>query len=41
MSEKVYEKYTEFDAPNTVKNLINLDETFNSFFSINKKIYYN
>ena len=30
MSEKVYEKYTEFDAPNTVKNLINLDETFKS-----------
>ena len=29
MSEKVYEKYTEFDAPNTVKNLINLDGTFN------------
>ncbi len=30
MFEKVYEKYTEFDAPNTVKNLINLDETFKS-----------
>ena len=40
MSEKVYEKYTEFDAPNTVKNLINLDETFNIIIykSIFKKI---
>ena len=29
MSEKVNEKNAEFDAPNTVKNLVNLDETFN------------
>ena len=28
MSEKVNEKNAEFDAPNTVKYLINLDETF-------------
>jgi len=32
MSEKVNEKNAEFYAPDTVKNLVNLDETFNSFF---------
>ena len=45
MTEKVNEKNAEFDAPDTVKNLVYLDETFYHkiivFFSINKKIYYN
>ena len=30
MTEKVNEKNAEFDAPNTVKILVNLEETFKS-----------
>ena len=30
MTEKVNEKNAEFDAPDTVKNLVYLDETFNN-----------
>ena len=30
MSEKVNEKNAEFDAPNTAKNLFNLDKMFNN-----------
>ena len=36
MTEKVNEKNAEFDAPDTVKNLVYLDETFNNSFFFNK-----